>query len=242
MRVCWQPSGALIDRRALFLGAAATCFGAMPTLARKADPAKVTVVSFDLVRPSQGAVGMREVGRKTDEVRDRARKPDKFARFLVKEALPVVKGPGGGLHLIDHHHLGRALWDAKQPNVHVETVADLSGLAPAAFWAEMDKRGWLHAYDTEGRAVGVERLPRHLKDMGDDAYRSLAGSVRDAGGYGKTEVPFAEFKWAEFFRVRISRSLLAKDFNSAVKQAMGLASGVEAAGLPGFKGALKKAA
>ena len=184
----------------------------------------------------------RSVARKTDEVLDRARKPDKFARFLIKEALPVVKGPGGGLHLIDHHHLGRALWDAKQPDVHVELVADLSGLPPVAFWAEMDKRAWLYAYDAEGQFIGPEKLPRHLKDLGDDLYRSLAGAVRDAGGYGKTETPFAEFKWAEFFRTRISRSLVAKDPDSAASQAIRLAASPEAAGLPGYKGTFKKAA
>jgi hypothetical protein len=126
--------------------------------------------------------------------------------------------------------------------VHVEWVADLSDRPPIAFWGEMDKRGWLHTYDAEGKFVGPEQLPRHLKDMADDAYRSLAGAVRDAGAYGKTDVPFAEFKWADFFRTRISRSLVSKDFDSASKQAIRLAASAEAASLPGFSGRLKKAA
>lgn len=237
-----EPSDAdTIDRRAVVFGAIAVCVSASAAQARTSDPAKVVVTRFDLVRPSQGAVGMREVAAKTADVLDRARKPDKFARFLIKEALPVVKGPGGGLHLIDHHHLGRALWDAKRKDVHVEIVADLSDRAQIAFWGEMDKRGWLHAYDAEGRFVGPDQLPRHLKDMGDDPYRSLAGAVRDAGGYGKTDAPFAEFKWADFFRSRITRSLVAKDFDSAARQAARLAASADAAGLPGFRGALRKA-
>ena len=96
----------------------------------------------------------------------------------------------------------------------------------------MEQRGWLHAYDADGRFIGPERLPQHVKDMGDDIYRSLSGAVRNAGGYGKTEVPFAEFKWADFFRSRITRSLAMKDFDSAVKQAMRLAVGSDAAALP----------
>jgi hypothetical protein len=230
-------------RRGFLSGAVALGLSALgaPAVARQADASKVTLAGFNLLRPSQGAVGMREVAAKTAEVLERARKPDKFARFLLKEALPVVKGPTGGLHVIDHHHLGRALFDAKRVQVHVETIADLSKLEMPAFWAEMDKRSWLHPYDAEGQFVGPDKLPRYLQDMGDDVYRSLAGAVRDAGGFIKTTTPFAEFKWGDFFRPRITRSLVVKDFASAVKQALLLAGAADAAALPGFVGKLKKA-
>lgn len=233
-----------IDRRVFTAGSLAAAISAVvvPALARRADPAHVAVVGFEQLRPSQGAVGMREVATKMAEVASRARKPDKLAGFLMKEALPVVKGPGGGLHLIDHHHLGRALWELRHREAHVETIADLSLRPPAAFWAEMEQRGWLHPYDADGGFIGPERLPQHVKDMGDDIYRSLSGAVRNAGGYGKTEVPFAEFKWADFFRPRITRSLVMKDFDSAVRQAMRLAVGSDAAALPGYSSRNRKAA
>jgi hypothetical protein len=238
-----SKSPQLIDRRSVLGGAAAFWFsGAFTTAyARQSDESRVTLVDFELLRPSQGAVGMREVASKTADLLDRARKPEKFARFLIKEAIPVVRGPGGGLHVIDHHHHGRALWEAKQFRVHVETMADLSKLDESAFWAEMDKRGWLHAYDGDGKFVGPKGLPRYLKDLGDDPYRSLSGVVRSAGGFRKTDVPFAEFKWADFFRPRISKSLVTKDFDSAVKQALLIAGSGEASKLPGYEGRLKKA-
>lgn len=225
-----------IDRRQLLSGASALWLCRAPAFARDADPARVTIATFDVVRPSQGAVGMREVATKTADVRRRSGKPDKLARFLVKEALPVVKGPDGALHLVDHHHLGRALWDLGRPSVHVEHIADLSALPQPAFWSEMDRRGWLHAFDADGRPVEPERLPHHLKDMADDVYRSLAGAVRDAGGYGKTQTPFAEFKWADFLRARIDRALVARDYGRAVNQAIDLARTPQAAALPGFAG------
>ena len=234
----------MVNRRSILTGSAGAVFAAfaMPALARRADESKVTIASFELLRPSQGAVGMREVAIKTADVIDRARKPEKLAKFLLKEALPVVRGPDGGLHLIDHHHLGRALWEAKHRDAHVETMADLSKLAADTFWAEMDKRGWLHAYDATGKFVGPDKLPRHLKDMGDDIYRSLAGAIRDAGAYEKSQVPFAEFKWADFLRTHIIRSAVDRNFDAAVAQAKLLARTPEAATLPGFLGAKKKAA
>jgi hypothetical protein len=244
MRPCNPSSLSGLDRRRLLSGAAVLGLGALaaPAVARQSDESKVILVGFNVLRPSQGAVGMREVAVKTADVLERAGKPDKLQRFLMKEALPVVKGPTGGLHLIDHHHLGRALFEAKRVQVHVEPVADLSQLELPAFWAEMDKRSWLHAYDAEGAFVGPEKLPRYIQGMGDDVYRSLAGALRDAGGFAKTDTPFAEFKWADFLRTRVTRSLVVKDFKSAVKQAIGLAGKPEAAGLPGFSGRIKKAA
>lgn len=231
-----------LHRRAFLAGFGVLLAGGGAALARVADPQRVTRVSIEHLRPSQGAVGMREVALKVAEVERRARKPDKLAVFLAKEALPVIKGPGGGLHLIDHHHLARALWEARQREVLVEVVADLSNLPPATFFAEMEERGWLHPFDAEGRRLGPENLPGHVKDMGDDVYRALAGAVRKAGGYGKSQVPFAEFKWADFFRGRIQRALVSKDFDAAVKQALRLAAGADAAGLPGYLGVTRKAA
>ena len=230
---------ARVDRRGFVTGTVALAVAA-PAYARRADKSKVINASIDLLRPSQGAVGMREVAIKIAEVGDLARKPDKLAKFLLKEALPVVRGPAGGLHLNDHHHLGRALWEAKYRDVQVEVIGDLTALAPGDFWAEMEKRRWLHAYDAKGVFVGPDKLPQHVKDMGDDAYRSLAGAVRNAAGYQKTDVPFAEFKWADFLRVRVVLSTVERNFDDALKQASQWARSPDAAFLPGFSG-LKKA-
>jgi hypothetical protein len=227
-----------VTRRTL-LGSAASGLATIITsdaYARRADESKVTLASIDRIRPSQGAVGMREVAAKTTDLIERARKPDKLAKFLIKEALPVVVGPGGNLHLIDHHHLGRALWDAKRTQVHVETVADLTPLAPPAFWAEMTRRGYLHPFDENGMRLDVARLPKHVKDLGDDVYRSLAGAVRNAGGYAKSDALFAEFKWADFLRSRIAKPLVQSNFNGALAQAMIIAKASEASALPGFAG------
>ena len=69
----------------------------------------------------------------------------------------------------------------------------------------------------------------------DDVYRSLAGFVRDAGGYEKTHTAFAEFIWADFFRRNIAIEDVSADFQAAVKQGLRLARSPLAKRIPGFK-------
>ena len=71
--------------------------------------------------------------------------------------------------------------------------------------------------------------------MQDDPFRSLAGTLKRAGGYAKDEAPFSEFKWADFLRCRFPRELVEHDFGRALAMAMHLARGAEAAALPGWR-------
>ncbi len=92
----------------------------------------------------------------------------------------------------------------------------------------------MHPIDAEGRRYGVDALPKHVKGLVDDPYRSLAGYVRDAGGYVKTETAFAEFLWADFFRHRMSIGPGPQGFDAAVRKALALAHDPAAHHLPGF--------
>ena len=60
----------------------------------------------------------------------------------------------------------------------------------------------------------------HLEGLRDDPYRSLAGYVRNAGGFEKTPTAFAEFLWADFFRPRVEIGSTRADFEVAVKKAL----------------------
>ncbi len=80
-------------------------------------------------------------------------------------------------------------------------------------------------------------LPKHIDQLRDDPYRSLAGYVRNAGGYEKTPTAFAEFLWADFFRPRVRIGPTRADFEVAVKKALTLAGSKEASKLPGYKSA-----
>jgi hypothetical protein len=147
-----------------------------------------------------------------------------------------VEGPDGKLYITDHHHLGRAALEAGVSNGYFLVEADLSALQPDQFWLEMDKNFWVHPLDQQGVRHLFTAVPHHLEKLLDDPYRSLAGYVRDDGGYEKTPTAFAEFVWADFFRRAIAVEDLSADFHAAVKRATVLATGKLAQGLPGFHG------
>jgi hypothetical protein len=77
-----------------------------------------------------------------------------------------------------------------------------------------------------------------VTEMSDDPYRSLAGELRNAGGYAKDATPFSEFLWADFLRPRIPASKIAKSFAKALEQAKTLAHTPEARYLPGWSGVI----
>ncbi len=99
--------------------------------------------------------------------------------------VPVIVGPGEQRFLIDHHHLARALHDEGVDSVFVTIVADFHKLDAHEFWNMMDFHGWTHPFDGKGRRRDYADLPKTVKDMEDDPYRSLAGQLRNIGGYAK---------------------------------------------------------
>lgn len=191
-------------------------------------------VALSALRPTQMTVGMAEVMRKRKLWREHIERdgPD----FLGQHMIPAVIGPKRIYWLIDHHHLARALFDEGVVHVFVSVIADLSHLKRNAFLTFMDNRNWLHLFDSKGERRGYDALPRKIKHIVDDPYRSLAGEVRRAGGYAKTETPYAEFLWADFFRGAIDQKEIAKDAGKAIAKALHLARGKKARHLPGFSG------
>lgn len=186
------------------------------------------------LRPTQMTVGYREVAQKRLEWRERAERdgPD----FLGRHLIPVVIGPRDRMWMIDNHHLARALHDEGVQHVLVRVVADLSRVDLPLFRTFLDNRNWVHPFDVEGRRQPVEDIPKHIGKLKDDPYRSLAGALRRAGGYAKDDTPFSEFLWADYLRHKISRTLVEKDFDAAVIQAMTVAHKAKANYLPGWVG------
>ena len=148
------------------------------------------------LRPTQLTVGMIEVAAK----RDSWRRDTKKGKFLGHHMIPVVIGPKGRPYVTDHHHLARALFDERQELVLVQPIANLKSLSDEHFWRFLDNQGWLHPFDEHGERRPYSDIPKSLGRLKDDPYRSLAGAVRDAGGYAKETRPFMEFIWADYFR------------------------------------------
>ncbi|MFA5900789.1 MAG: ParB-like protein [Hyphomicrobium sp.] len=190
-------------------------------------------VALAEIRPTQMAVGMRAVEAKRQKLQRHTASARKLRRFLERRPVPAVLGPGEDYYIIDHHHLSLALWQCEVDEVFVRVIGDLSDMPKRAFLRVMGALGWLHAFDAHGRRTCPTRLPATLDQLGADRFRDLAWSVRQKGGYEKTHIPFSEFAWANFFRERISLSVLSGDFELAHEQAMRLARSSGAKHLPG---------
>jgi hypothetical protein len=200
----------------------------------------VKPVPIASLRPTQMTVGMREVEEKRQRWREHNGK--KKAEFLGRHMIPVIHGPKDRQYVIDHHHLARALLDEGQTEVLTAVVADLRALDGDAFWVVLDNRGWCHPYDQNGVRRGFDDIPASIARLRDDPFRSLAGELRRLGGFSKETVPFSEFLWADFFRRRLKRKAVEKDFAAAVEKAMRLAKSQEASYLPGWCGPVVDAA
>ena len=184
------------------------------------------------LRPTQLTVGMREVRAK--RLAWRQRQVGQFEQYLSAHMVPAIAGPGGKRYLIDHHHLTLALLKEGVESVFVSLVADFSRLDEDSFWNLMDFRGWTHPFDAKGRRQSWKKLPRSVDRLEDDPYRSLAGELRNIGGFAKDSTPFSEFVWADFFRRRIEVKQLEDHFEEALAKALELARSPEADYLPGW--------
>lgn len=194
-------------------------------------------VQLEDLHPTQLNVGMWEVARKTQKIA--AMDKEKRHRFLQNNPIPVVVGPAPQrqLYMVDHHHLGRALHEAGHKKLYAMVVEDLSNRSPEQFWKEMDRKGYTYLKDARGFEVSPEHLPKSVKQLGDDPYRSLAGMVRRSGGYLKSGIPFAEFQWADYFRSRIDLDPNSsfKKQRKRIQEALKLVSDRQAIDLPGFR-------
>jgi len=184
--------------------------------------------------PTQLTIGLIEVEAKKTHLA--ALSPKARQEFLESHPMPVVIGPGQRLYITDHHHLARAALEAGVTDGYFIVEADFSSHALEEFWGKMDEKSWVHPLDQHGVRHRYNFIPSHLMQLTDDVYRSLAGFVRDAGGYEKTPTAFAEFIWADFFRRNVALEDVSADFHGAVRYAQLLARSRLAKGIPGFKG------
>lgn len=178
------------------------------------------------------AVGMRSVKFKQRKLQDRGSR--RIEKVLRSRPIPAVRGPGGELYIIDHHHFGLALWHSDVDGVYARVIDDKSRCSPFSFWRRMEAEGRLYPFDEDGRRIDPRHLPIQLHELRHDPYRDIAWEVREAGGYHKSAVPYAEFRWANFFRERISLRTVRRNYEAAVDTAMTLSRGRAAASLPGY--------
>jgi hypothetical protein len=191
-------------------------------------------VAIKNIRPTQLTHGLREILRKMQFYESLAGHDLEMA--IAEKPVPVVLGRGGVPFAIDHHHVATALWRVGIKAMPAVLVADLSRLSYQEFWLTMDDHRWTYPYNSKGQRKSFADMPEHVWELEDDAYRSLAASVRDAGGYEKTPAPLEEFRWADLFRTCLPYPESEDEFLAIQRRAVKLARSKAAAGLPGFLG------
>ena len=191
-------------------------------------------VALRELRPTQMTVGYKEVAakRKSWAKLD----PADRKKAMAEEFFPAVRGPGKKYFVLDRHHAALALTRDKAECVQVGLVRDLSGLSTRDFWVFLDHYSWMHCYDAKGRRRSLDEVPDRFEAMKDDPYRSLAGELRDRGGFAKVDIPFLEFLWANHLRQIIPLALLKSDPKKALSKALKLAPSKECSFLPGWCG------
>jgi hypothetical protein len=186
------------------------------------------------LKPTQFSLGMKEVEKKAHKLKHMSSK--ELDEYLEAHPVPVVVSPTQELYLVDHHHLARASWEAGVRKLVTKVQADLSHLNKDEFWKILVDSHWAYLYDQFGNGPHApDKLPDDVRCLADDPYRSLAWAVREEGGYEKTHHPFAEFKWAAFFREKISFGHGEHEFRDALKRALDLCRSHHVVHLPGSK-------
>lgn len=193
---------------------------------------KVQEAALQGLRPTQLTVGMIVVQDKRKHLD--GMKAAERQDFMKEHPMPAVVGLEGKLYITDHHHLGRAALEAGVPTGFFLVEADLSKCTLESFWKEMNENLWVHPLDENGVRHCYSMLPDRLGKLVDDVYRSLAGYVRDEGGFDKTPTAFAEFIWADFFRRNIAIETVRSDFQTAVQAGISLAHSKWAKNIPGY--------
>jgi hypothetical protein len=188
------------------------------------------------LKPTQFAVGMLEVEEKIEIVQGYGKK--QLRDFIDEHPIPVVVGPDGDLYIVDHHHFLAVCYHVDVKKVRIRVVKNLSksSMTYAQFWKWMFKtrNAWPFCQFGEGPRKALY-LPKDIRGVADDPYRSVAWFVRRAGAFENSDRNFAEFKWANFFREkRLLDRCGPTDMKRALARAVILAQSSAAKHLPGF--------
>jgi len=200
---------------------------------------KDTICSLTVheLHPTQKVVGFRQVQATAKKIKAMSHKS--LHDYISDKKIPIIAGPDGNFYMIDRHHMLYSLLLAKRqrlPPLIAKIKKNWSDLSERNFWRKMREKNYIYLFDEFGESLTDHRqIPTHISDLDNDPYRSLAWAVREQDGFDKTNIPFAEFRWANFFRTRVSVGDSDYEFKNAVLAALKLASKKEASHLPGFK-------
>jgi hypothetical protein len=146
--------------------------------------------------------------------------------YLKAHPVPVVIGPAGEPppddvrpYILDEHHRADAALGAEATDMvlhkkamemllkhgeramYAEVIENDSHMNMEEFQARLEEMHWV-LLETHGRKITFDQLPDNVTEMGDDAYRSLAGFTENLGWKTKKKktVYFEQFEVADWLR------------------------------------------
>lgn len=226
----------------LFIAIVASCYTTSVEAKRcsnKSAQESLCSVTFEQIHPTQFVLGNLSIQSKTKKI-ELMYKEGKIEKYLQKKYAPAVIGPNGLYYILDRHHTSYSILNSKistrYKKLYIKVMHNWSRLSNNEFSKKMiaNKLVWLKDENHKDRKFS--ELPKHINNLGDDPYRSLAWSVRKKGGFKKTAISFQEFYWGMFFKNQ-GIELRSSDENAVkavLNQALKLAKSPAASNLPGY--------
>jgi hypothetical protein len=207
----------------------------------KSSQASLCYTTFDQIHPTQFVLGKLSIISKTSKIEKMDAK-GKIEQYLKKKSAPAIIGPDGLYYIIDRHHTSYSILNSKIQNrykkLYLKVIQNWSNLSYSEFAKKMVAYKYVWLRDENHIVRKFSELPKHINNLEDDPYRSLAWLVRENGGFEKKDFSFQEFYWAMFFKtqgIKLSSSD-EQAVKAVLKQAVRLAKSSKASHLPGFKG------
>ncbi|MEA5392596.1 ParB-like protein [Cyanobium gracile UHCC 0139] len=206
----------------------------LPPPGPKADLLSVPIADL---RPTQMCVGLAEVrSRQQDFSLETA---EQRLRYLRGKPVPLVRGAGNALWMVDRHHRLRGLIELDPDAMaYGYLVLDRPAEPPQVVLTELQARGWLYLYDGRGHGpLAPAALPQGLLALQDDPYRSLVWRLKKEGMIDPAPlIPFHEFRWGAWLRSRPLPPFSSANLVPALAAARSLVRSRAASHLAGWKG------
>jgi hypothetical protein len=197
-------------------------------------------IKISVLRPTQYSLGMLSIETKIREI-EKAYAKGKMEKYLNSKVAPAIIGPDKRYYITDRHHTSYSILNSSIPEKYKELkitiLHDWSKLSYSKFEARMIKNKYVWLKDENHTVRDFKGLPKHISNLSDDPYRSLAWKVRKSKGFNKVKVSYLEFYWGIFFKengIRLSSSD-PKEIEIVLSKTIKLAKSKDASHLPGYK-------
>ena len=151
----------------------------------------------ELVRPTQIFIGRVEM--ECTKLSIESKDSNDLRELIMDHQIPTIIGPDKksntdvGFYITDHHHFALALFEAfldfKRPHIHRLLYAciqeNYDNMTEKNFWRMMKDEQLVFLEDEYGNQIDIDAIPKNLKSMTDNPYRTFASWLRKSYAFIK---------------------------------------------------------